>query len=586
MLIVFILLTFLTLPKLILHIFEDTYLWQIKEYRFDRLWNHMKYEGEKAFRGSKYIILKAILLFLALLFFIIPVNLFLLTPATVFFLEIINFFLSIKKLSSGKFARPKMKSIRNIMILTFVSICFFVSFLWGFFYIAQFPQDLTYEYSLNFFVQESKSSGFNTPVTKMIPYPLLMLFFTTIFVLISDLFEPFLVSIGVGLTFPLSFLKRARTIKKAKEKLNSFKNLKIVGITGSFGKTSTKEILFDILSNKYKVVMTPGNFNTTVGIAETILNEVDEKTEIFLAEMGAYVRGEVKKSVELAQPNISIITNVGKSHLDLFGNVENIVETKSEIYWGLKPKGIAILNADNERLFALRDRIKKKTVLFSNSDENPNELDSKNLVSIANIEWVENSVKFDLRYGQEKVRINTNVVGRHQLKNLLSAIAIALQLKFEVKELKEILKDKEFQSSHFSTFIGPEKTLVIDDAYNTNPDGFSAALAYLSNYTKQKQIVVTRGIPEIGSELRLVYTDIADKIVRSSDLLITTDKVLCKEVYDANAKFLCIFVEETEKLNEEITKHFGENTVILLEGRVAPETMKILKNDKGQICAE
>lgn len=567
--------------SLIRNILEDTYTWQIKEYRFDRIWAYLKYDNSKKFRGIYYNLPRILLLIGSMLFFLLPLNYFLIVPVLVLVLNLFYSIDSIKTFISGKFIRPKIKSVRNILIL---GISFVINLLlvWSMiFSVIHIANELDPQYTANLYPtiedfsvrEESVPFAYYDGSTFIIPFALIVLFIWVGDILFLDLIQSLIVTFGVFVTWPMSWFKRRRIIKKAKQKLTKFPELKIIGITGSFGKTSTKEILSDILIHKYKTLITPGNFNTAVGIAQTILNDLNSEHEVFIAEMGAYTTGEVKDSALLATPNISIITNIGKSHLDIFGSVENILRAKSEIYTNLKRRGIAIVNADNPKLYNYSKSLTKPKIFFGESD-----IEEKNYLKMSNVDWQEdNRVNFELTWNDETVTINTTIIGRHQIYNLLGAIAIALQLKFKLVEIKEILKDKEFKSSHFSTFQREDGTVIIDDAYNSNPDGFYSALEYLSLYNK-KRIIFTRGLQEVGSEIRSIYNTIAEKIVDNADVLITTDKLLYKHVRDYHEDFHAFFFETEDSVQPFLQDYFGNKSVILVEGRVGPDIMDFLKS--------
>jgi UDP-N-acetylmuramoyl-tripeptide--D-alanyl-D-alanine ligase len=571
--------------SIVRNVLEDIYTWQIKEYRWDRISAYLKYDSSKKFRGFKYNFIRIILLLSTIFFFIVPFNIFLIVPVVVLIINTLFAIKSLREFLNGKFVRPKIKSIRNLLIMGIVlifNVLIIFSAIKSVDYVSsQFPDgsgvifDESYSISQTDFVVQEIDEPFTyfEGSTKVIPFALIILFIWVGDILFIDLIQPVLVSLGVGMTWPMSSYKRKRTIKLAKQKLKNFPKLKIVGITGSFGKTSTKEILFDILSHKYKTLMTPGNFNTSVGIAETILNELNDEHEVFIVEMGAYTMGEIKESAKLTPPHISVITNIGKSHLDIFGNVENILKAKSEIYTHLRKRGTAIVNSDNEKLFEYSKSLEKTKIFFGTKEQLKDDQ-----VYMSNIEWNDNTVEFEINYKNQKTKIKTVVVGRHQIYNLLAAIAVALQLKITQEEIKEILKNKELKSSHFTTYTRDDGTLVIDDAYNSNPDGFNSALEYLHTY-KKKRIVVTRGLQEVGSEIAMIYSDIVERIVDCSDVLITTDPTLQKYIENYDEAYTSFYFEDEDLMNEKIKEFFGEKNAILIEGRLSPETMKVLKTN-------
>ncbi|NIA02509.1 MAG: hypothetical protein GWP15_03935, partial [Nitrospirae bacterium] len=163
-----------------------------------------------------------------------------------------------------------------------------------------------------------------------------------------EIVRPFLVSAIVLLVgIPFKFVK-GHVIRKASRKIKSLKDLKVIGITGSYGKTSTKEFSYDILKNEFKVVKTPKNVNVDIGVARTVLSDIDEETEVFIVEMGAYKRKEIDDICKIVNPGIGILTGINEQHLSLFGSIENTICAKAELLAALPKDGVAIVNWDNE----------------------------------------------------------------------------------------------------------------------------------------------------------------------------------------------------------------------------------------------
>ena len=159
---------------------------------------------------------------------------------------------------------------------------------------------------------------------------------------------PILITAIILFTNPFFNFQKKRIIKKAMAKMRTLKKIKVIGITGSYGKTSTKEFLDVILSEKYRVIKTTGNNNTNIGVAKTVLNKVNDNYDYFICEMGAYKIGEIEEICGIVKPEIGILTGINEQHLDLFGSIENTVKAKFELIEALSKKGVAILNRDNK----------------------------------------------------------------------------------------------------------------------------------------------------------------------------------------------------------------------------------------------
>ncbi|MBD3363546.1 hypothetical protein GF362_07565 [Candidatus Dojkabacteria bacterium] len=564
---------------------EDTLLWQLKEYRLDRMTAHMKDTHEPQFRGSKNMILKITLLLLSFAFFVLPSNLFLLIPIIIYYIYTLDFIHTFHLIKKKILKRPRI-SPRNILIILLFLAVLIIIIMVMFKYFSLIIADNSNNVLIKETLIQSLTSLFveKHPVigAPIIPITTAFIFINFIIILLCEILEPLIVFLLVILTAPIATIKRELTILKAKIKIMKFNNLKIIGITGSYGKTSTKEILAKILSTKYNVVATPGNVNTAIGIAQTILNKINQKTEVFIVEMGAYRKGEIKKAAKLTPPDISIITNIGKSHLSIFKTVQNIAKTKFEIIEQLKNDGIAILNADNSHTYAMKDKIDKKTVLYSLDEEKEFEPDQY-FVKIKNIEESTNESSFTVELKNNQENMATNIIGSHNLKNLAPAIAAAIHLGLSSKQIKDILKDAILKTSHFQIYNGKKNTKIIDDSYNTNPDGFGIALEHLKQLENKTRILITKGIPEIGKEIQYIYENLSKQIIEICDVLITSDQVLCEEIskQDTN-ELVCHLVKDTHDMNENIKKYIKKNTVFLIEGRVNPETIKLLKKTENE----
>ena len=157
-----------------------------------------------------------------------------------------------------------------------------------------------------------------------------------------------LLAIVTAVLKPFDFIAKSIIVARAKSKMRKFQNLKIIGITGSFGKTTMKEVLAAVLSEKFKVLKTPENINTPVGIGRLILKELSSDTEIFIVEMGAYQRGDIRALCRIAQPQIAILTGINEAHLERFGSMENTIKAKFEIVQHAKPDALIVLNEENK----------------------------------------------------------------------------------------------------------------------------------------------------------------------------------------------------------------------------------------------
>ncbi len=280
-------------------------------------------------------------------------------------------------------------------------------------------------------------------------------------------------------------------INDAKKLLKGHRNLKVIGVTGSYGKTSTKYILGRILSEKYNTLITPESFNTPMGVVRTVRESLRPQTEIFVCEMGAKQVGQIKEICKIADPDLAVITSVGPQHLDTFGSIENVLKTKFELAdWVKEKNGKSFLNLDNELI-----------------KENANGYDyisygTKNDADFVakNISYSKNGVSFDVVNKDRKISLTSKLLGLHSVLNITCAVSVAVELglsddeiRFAVSKLKPIshrLELKPFLSG----------ATLIDDAYNANPDGCLEAVRVLGSFEGMKKIIVTPGLVELGEK--------------------------------------------------------------------------------------
>lgn len=288
----------------------------------------------------------------------------------------------------------------------------------------------------------------------------------------------------------------------AKRILRSMPHLTIIGITGSFGKTSTKHFLHRVLSERYNVLMTPGNFNTTLGVVRTVREHLKPHHEVFIVEMGAKQRGDIKEICDLVCPHMGIVTSVGEMHLETFGSVENVARTKFELIDALPKGGFGIVNIDSEAAF---DHIKANNIAVTTYAIDNNEADYR----ATDIVYSSQRTTFNV----ENADYATHLLGRGNILNITAALAVAEKMGVSVEARRRGVKQLE-QVEHRLSMRTSGGITILDDAYNSNPTGARMALEVLSGFeTTGAKYVVTPGFVEMGAKQydnnRTFGTDIA-----------------------------------------------------------------------------
>lgn len=280
----------------------------------------------------------------------------------------------------------------------------------------------------------------------------------------------------------------------AKRMLRAMPHLRIIGITGSFGKTSTKHFLYRLLSERYNVLMTPGNFNTTLGVVRTIREQLKPHHEVFIVEMGAKQRGDIKEICDLVSPEIGIVTSVGEMHLETFGSVESVARTKFELIDALPEGGFGIVNIDSE---AAARYIADNAIKVRSYAVEAAEADYRAV---------------DIQYGSAETRFGvakrdgldegyaTHILGRGNLLNITAALAVAEYMGVSLESRRRAVRQIE-QVEHRLSLRRDGGITILDDAYNSNPTGARMALEVLSQFeTDGCRYVVTPGFVEMGAK--------------------------------------------------------------------------------------
>ncbi|MBR3211243.1 MAG: UDP-N-acetylmuramoyl-tripeptide--D-alanyl-D-alanine ligase [Bacilli bacterium] len=316
---------------------------------------------------------------------------------------------------------------------------------------------------------------------------------------------------------------------KAQKKIKSMPNLKIIGITGSYGKTSSKRILSEILNVKYNALPTPKNLNTFNGLIMTINNHMDKFTDIFIAEMGAYVKGEIARLCKLVKPKYGIITRIGTAHLESFGSQENIQKGKFELIESLPSDGFGVLNADDplQTSYHIKNNVRIIWVGIDNEEVD---------VRAKNIKCSGKGTTFDVVFKDDpkEYKIETHLLGRHNVYNILAAIACGKEFGIEMEDLQRAISNVR-AVEHRLEIKKLGNFYQIDDAYNSNPIGAQNACEILKMMPGMK-IVVTPGMIELGAKEDEYNEAFGEQIAQAADLVILIGEKKTKPIKEGLLK--------------------------------------------------
>ena len=307
----------------------------------------------------------------------------------------------------------------------------------------------------------------------------------------------------------------------AKRILSSMPQLTIIGVTGSFGKTSTKHYLYRILSEKYNVLMTPGNFNTTLGVIRTVREHLKPHHQIFIVEMGAKQVGDIKEICDLVRPTIGIVTAVGEMHLETFHTQENILRTKFELIDALSADGLGVVNLDSEPIAGRLMQHKCRVIGYAIDNTSADYLAQEINYSTSDTSFAIKTAD-TLREGY-----TTHLAGRGNILNLLAAVAVADHLQVSEAMQKRAMRQIEQIEHRLSVKRTAGGVTIVDDAYNSNPLGAKMALEVLRNFRRMeggRRIVVTPGFVELGERQAELNRELGREIATACDIAIVVNK--------------------------------------------------------------
>ena len=296
------------------------------------------------------------------------------------------------------------------------------------------------------------------------------------------------------LVWPAQKLAEVVVLAAARRKLRRSR-VQVIAITGSYGKTSTKEFTTTLLASRYQVLRTPESYNTPLGIARVILRQLQPEHDYFVIELGAYRPGEIRRLCQLVQPQIGVLTAIGPQHLERFGTIEAIAATKYELIESLPAHGVAIFNADDPRCRSLAARTDGRVVRYG-LQEPPTQVGD---VAAEQVRPLRRGMAFAIRDGGGPVQpVTVGVLGQPNVSNLLAAAAVAQACGLSLAEVAQAAQAIRPVAHRLEPLDGAGGVLVIDDAYNSNPVGAAAALEVLGQLPGRRKVLVTPGMIELG----------------------------------------------------------------------------------------
>jgi UDP-N-acetylmuramoyl-tripeptide--D-alanyl-D-alanine ligase len=344
-----------------------------------------------------------------------------------------------------------------------------------------------------------------------------VVFFSVVALVVgAPLFFIFL-SVATLILLPLDLFIKWFIIHRAQEKLGRLSNIRVIAVAGSYGKTTTKEVIASVIGTKYSVLKTPETINTPLGIARLILSKLTRYHEVFIVEFGEHKPGDISELCKLVEPDIVVLTGINEAHLERMGSMEKSVAALFEVVQGLDKDGMVLLNADDENIRKhYKEYVGDKSVVwygtFSESDAQPTDMQFMD----KDLAW-----KFKIKTRLEEVGpFMVPILGSYIGSTVAAAVVIAKRLGVVSEDIELGVKTLRPVEHRLQPIFGASNVLIIDDSYNGNPSGVKEAVSLLSKFTDRRKIYVTPGLVELGVESERVHKEIGRLLANTVDMVI------------------------------------------------------------------
>lgn len=337
----------------------------------------------------------------------------------------------------------------------------------------------------------------------------------------------------------------------------SILDIKVVGVTGSVGKTSTKEVLASVLSERYCVLKTAGNFNNEVGLPLTVLR-IRKEHEIAVLEMGISHFGEMERLAEIAHPDVCVITNIGPCHLEFLGDLDGVLKAKTEMFQYLNPNGFACLNGDDAKLMTIQSVNDKKPVFFgkgSNCVVTATDINNKGLLGSEAL----------LHINGQTAHFHIHIPGEHMVQNALCAATVGDAFGLTLEEIVSGIEKAETVKGR-SRITDTGKLVVVDDCYNANPVSMKAAISLLETAVSRK-VAILGDMFELGENEEKLHQDVGSFLSHTNINVVICIGALAKNIYDqvADSDKQCYYFETKDAFEKELSKIILENDTVLIK---------------------
>lgn len=369
---------------------------------------------------------------------------------------------------------------------------------------------------------------FNSPITGIIVGLLLII-------------QPYLLFfLAIATLWPYEYLNKLRIKHETRKKINNMPNLKVIGISGSYAKTSVKEILFQILNSKYKTLRTPDSYNTWLGVAKVVDYELDHRHEVFICEMGAYKKGEIAEICDMVSPDYGILTGLTYQHLERFGSLKNIKSAKFELTEAVNNLNRIVFNLNNKNI---NDEIKKRNYKVA-----------KPKIKLVSITLTKNGTNLKIVINKKTYSITTNLFGEAQAQNIILSSEMALKLGMKPKEIVGAINSlKPFTNRSTVKRFGD--TRIVDNTYSSNLESFKQTIKTAKS-AYGKKVLITPGIVELGNKEIEIHKRLGETAKNTFDQIVLVGKSRRTKALKQTIGKKGIFIPDSKHDYQEIIQRY------------------------------
>lgn len=350
-------------------------------------------------------------------------------------------------------------------------------------------------------------------------------------------------------------------------------NIPVIAITGSVGKTSTKDIVASVISQKYNTLKTQGNLNNHIGLPLTILGLKEH--EVLVVEMGMNNFGEISLLTNIANPTMCVITNIGTSHIGNLGSRENILKAKLEILEGMDEKAIVVVNNDNDLLHKWAEENKEKYNIVTYGIHNTSDFMAEK------IDINQDQSNFEIKINGNTENISVPVSGEHFIYNSLCAIAVGKYNGMVISDVKKGIKNFELTKNRMEILQIKNGATIINDVYNASFDSMKASLSYLATFKDKRKVAILGDMLELGEFSKQLHENVGEEVIKNKiNLLITAGteaKNIAKKVKEENQEVEVLVYDTTTEIVSEVEKIIKPNDVVLIKASNGMRFIEITK---------